>query len=154
MKTTYHLIGRGFAGWHARGLGDDNCAVSSSGGNIDPYKYWTGVDCLGYRQEAIDGAIVYDAAHLEDNPTASKEFIHFVFAGPMFDPSLKANQINRFNDRQTIEVDNLDALTFGFDGADIRGLDMVGSGVYLALLKRIPGIKLGTVKDKEVIWFD
>ena len=153
MEAKYHLIGRGFAGWHATGVENGN-EVRSSGGNIDPYKYWAGQDCLGYRQEAIEGALVYDAAHLESDPVASKAFTHLVFAGPMFSPSLRPNEIVHFSigaKRVDIVYDDRD-ITFGFEGAMVGSLDSVGVDIFKKLLKQVPGIKLGKIVKQEVIW--
>ena len=52
----WHVIGRGFNGWHAKGVN-----VSSSGGDIVPRTFWTGERMTPYTEEAVEGALVYDA---------------------------------------------------------------------------------------------
>lgn len=71
-RTLWQVIGRGFNGWHATGDG-----ISSSGGELMPYDYWTGAKVAGYLAEAKEGALVYDARDAE--PEA---FITLVMRGP------------------------------------------------------------------------
>ena len=133
-ETKWAIIGRGQAGWHAV---DTTGSVWSSGGDLNPYTYWTGEKCKGYAQEAIDGCIVYEAGEVPID-----QFIDHVYKGPMADPGLDPEQIrapfgeNRQDDGQT----------------PIGALDFVGLGVYLRLLRALPGIKIGFVRAGAVEW--
>lgn len=153
----WKVIGRGFAGWHAQAPN-----VSSSGGQLDPYTYRPGVECAGYLAEAEDGALVYDADHLRDNPAA---FTSFVIHGPMLDTSLGDDDTSRFTSdgRRTLSTMNGPG---GLSGAfstiatlaqdeTFNGLDSVGSNVYKALLRReVPGIRIGHVVAGQIVWED
>ena len=151
----WHVIGRGFAGWHAEGVN-----VSSSGGQLMPYTYWTGEQCSGYLSEAVEGALVYDVSHLERDEVASEAFMHLVISGPIVKPSLPPDGVSRFGKSEreaalmmspalggAFKTYALAAQAEGFSG-----LDYVGVGVYEALLRTVPGIKIGHVHNGEVVW--
>ena len=153
--TRWYVIGRGFAGWHAEGIN-----VSSSGGNLMPYTYWTGEQCTGYLAEAAEGCLVYDAEHLEKDDAASDAFMHLVISGPMVKPSLQPDETDRFGDS---ERETALMMSPALGGAfktyalaaqyeEFTGLDYVGVGVYEALLRKVPGIKIGHVHNGSVVW--
>lgn len=143
-KDKWHYIGRGFNGWHAQGID-----ISSSGGEYN-----------GYLAEAIDGALIYDAAHLSDIPEAAEAFAHMVISGPMLDPSLPSDGVNSFSssDRR-VALEMSPVLGGAFKTYALlaqyekfSGLDCVGIGVFEGLLCKIPGIKIGHVYNGEVVW--
>jgi hypothetical protein len=143
MGKKYYVVGRGLAGWHAKGIN-----VSSSGGDLDNGVYWTGEPTIGYRHEAVDGALIYDA--IDADPDA---FTRFIISGPMVDPKLPAGGV----DRGTLAamVPGLEAfLGLGVAALDpaYSGLDNVAVDVYRELLRAIPGIKLGTITGGVVVW--
>lgn len=144
----WYVIGRGFAGWHARGIN-----VSSSGGDLEPRPWGAGGMTTGYLSEAIDGCLIYDA--IDADPAA---FTRLVLAGPMVDPKLPADGVDRFANRATAAA-MAPALVgaFGTIAAlastpSYGGLDTVGVGVFRALLATVPGIKLGTVIGGVIRW--
>jgi hypothetical protein len=147
-ETRWHVIGRGFAGWHAAGVN-----VTSSGGDLDPRPWHAGGMTRGYLQDAIDGALVYDAAGAD--PDA---FIDFVYSGPMVNPALDPAEVDTFSDRYTAG-----RMAPHLDGAfstiatlatapTYRGLDSVGVAVYRSLLEQVPGVKIGTVRNGAIVW--
>lgn len=152
-EKKYHVIGRGFSMWHAVGVN-----VRSSGGDLDPYTYWTGEKCAGYRQTAVEGALVYDAHHLERDSAEAGAFIALVVTGPTVDPALRPNEVKRFSDRDTLAM-----MAPGLGGGyatlaklakdpNYAGLDSVGVAVFEGLLSKIPGIKIGHVHNEQVVW--
>jgi hypothetical protein len=144
------VVGRGFNGWHAQGID-----VSSSGGQLDPYEYWTGEKVAGYLAEAIEGALVYDAEKAD--PVA---FTRHVMGGPMVNPALAPNEVDSFTkaDRDTA-LRMAPALGGGFktlaviaQSEKFTGLDRVGVGVYEGLLRKVPGVRIGKVVKGKVEW--
>ena len=149
----WHVIGRGFAGWHATGIN-----TSESGGNLNDYRWNDGMT-KGYLSNAIEGALVYDAKHLEQTDSA-KDFFKLVINGPMVKPDLPPDAIERFSSKQreTAKL-MMPGLSGGFDtlaklaqNEKFSGLDYVGVKVYESLLRQIPGIKIGHVRDGAVVW--
>lgn len=63
------LIGRGFAGWHAKGWTRLNETFSSTFGTLE-----------AYQREADDGCPVYDARHLDGTP-AGDAFLRWALSG-------------------------------------------------------------------------
>jgi len=144
------VIGRGFNGWHATGVD-----VSSSGGNLDPYTYWTGAPVPGYLAEAVEGALVYDAEKADP-----KAFIALVMSGPMVNPALPPDGVDRFSkaDRDNA-LRMAPALSGGYQTLAVlaqsdkfTGLDRVGVAVYESLLRTVPGVKIGKVVKGAVRW--
>jgi hypothetical protein len=145
---TWHVIGRGLAGWHASGVN-----VSSSGGDIRDGEYWTGEPTIKYLSEAIDGALVYDAR--EADPDA---FTRLIVSGPMVNPALDPAEVSAFVDRYAavrmapMLGGEYAQLAEAAQAPTYTGLDYVGVAVYRELLRTVPGIKLGTVRAGVVIW--
>lgn len=148
--SKWQVIGRGFNGWHATGVD-----VSSSGGQLDPYEYWTGVKCSGYLAEAAEGALVYDAQDAD-----AGAFTSFVMRGPMVSPALPPDGVDRFSkaDRETA-LRMAPALGGGFktlavmaQSEQFSGMDRVGVAVYESLLRKVPGVKIGKVHNGAVVW--
>lgn len=156
MKTPhkrYHVIGRGLAGWHAKGINE-----SSSGGDLHPRPWWAGGFTKGYLEQAIDGALVYDASGADE-----RAFTRLIISGPMVDPALPLMGVSKFvADLRETAGRMAPALTGAFqtlaqtaaDDPTYSGLDTVGVGVYRGLLATVPGIRLGTVRDGAIDWTD
>lgn len=147
-RKVWHVIGRGFNGWHATGID-----VSGSGGNLEPYTY-SGKPVPGYLAEAVEGALVYDAE------AAGDAFVRHVMNGPMVSPKLPADGVERFSqkDRETALM-MAPALGGGYQTLAVMaqsesysGLDRVGVGVFAGLLRQIPGVKVGKVVKGAVVW--
>jgi hypothetical protein len=150
MKTTYYVIGRGLAGWHATGKG-----VSSSGGSLYPQKWHAGGMTTGYLEQAAEGALVYDASEADE-----RSFYKLVISGPMVDPSLGPDEVNRFT---TKDRDAMTQMLPGLQGGfktlatlaldqNYGGLDKVGVNIYYTLLKQVSGMRLGHVRGGKVEW--
>ena len=139
--NTWHIIGRGFAGWGASGTyawGAGHAAASSSGGTLEEYL-----------PDAMPGALVYDAQHLRELP-AGDDFARLVIKGPMLDPQLALWEHRAFLSDTTRTLPEGSPVT----AAEFRSLDSVGLGILRALYAEVPGIWLGTVTaDKRVDWF-
>lgn len=139
----WYLVGRGFNGWHAGGIN-----VTSSGGNLD------------YVKDAVDGALVYDAKHLEDIKEAADAFAELVISGPMVNPALPRDGVDRFSiGHREVAKRMLPGLGGAFktlaemvQDSKFSGLDMVGLDIYESMLRQIPRIKIGHVHNGEVVW--
>lgn len=75
MKIDIKIIGRGKAGWHSEGIGEQSYSssvstVSSSGGDLE-----------SYAKDAQDETPVYDAEDADNSA-----FIDFVYSGPVNNP--------------------------------------------------------------------
>ena len=124
-QNQWHLIGRGLNGWHAAGIN-----VTSSGGQLEPYTYWTGQECDGYAREAVDGAFVYDAS--EADPSI---FARVVISGPMLHPELFSGWRK-----------------FGQDDFYPHSFDYVGPEIFERIYRMIPGMKFGHVQNGVCVW--
>lgn len=149
-KTKWAIIGRGRAGWHAAAKN-----VTSSGGSLEPATYWTGAPIAGYAAEAEDGALIYDARDADEDA-----FSALVISGPMCDPGLPPEGINRWNDH-----DAAARMAPGLSGAfhdlaiaaqseHYSGLDYVGIAVYRRLLEKVPGVRFGRIRNGVAVWDD
>lgn len=136
----YKCIGRGLAGWHAKA---DDC--SSSGG-----------DLKSYLEKAEEGCLVYDAEEADE-----RAFIKHVLEGPMLDTKLPLGSEDRIDDAfRERAAKMLKGLGGGFKTLVARaiidkgytGLDSVSIDIYEYILRTIPGIKIGHVKDGKVVW--
>lgn len=148
MKTTWKVIGRGHAGWHATGLTGEN-RVSGSGGTL-----------AGYCKEAEDGTIVYDAKE------AGNDFVSFVCSGPMLDVSLPDGDVNVFNDHEAMKnmMPGLGGAFLAIGMQEIMqhekrakkygSMDMLSMNLWVALFKKqVPsGVKWGKVVGGAVVW--
>ena len=128
-ENRWSLIGRGFAGWHAK----DDKGCSSSGGELMPYRWpYTGEECPGYLQEAKEGSFVYDASHLLDDDDAARLFEEWVICGPMANcayPPGTAEGMGAFN--------------------------FVALDVWIKeFLSRVPGVKHGYVRNGVIDWIE
>jgi hypothetical protein len=139
----YVAIGRGLAGWHAKGVSQEGHEVSSSGGTF-----------AGYVAQAVDGALVYDGQEADEDA-----FTAFVIRGPMIGPKLPAGSVHRFTDHGTAAAmlpglsDEFAALASMAQAPEFSGFDLVAPDVYRALLvARVPGVKVGTVRGGAVVW--
>ena len=140
--TIYQVIGRGKAGWHASGRyawGDTPDRVSdcsSSGGTFD-----------GYVTQAEPGALVYDA-----DASPYDVFARLVISWPMVKHGLGAYQwesIGRCG--EYYGPYDLDAMK----QAGIHGLTYIGIGIFEALLRRVPNLRIGYVTDPGIVtWND
>lgn len=134
----YKVIGRGKVGWHAQ---SESC--SSSGGTFD-----------GYVSKAEEGALVYDA---EDADYGA--FVKMTIAGPMLKLSLAAGQVQKFGE---LEREAMVRMAPGLGGSaltiaamavcGLTSLDFVALDIYEGLLRNVPGMKVGHVRDGRVVW--
>jgi hypothetical protein len=151
----WHVIGRGFNGWHAKGVN-----VSSSGGDIVPRTFWTGERMATYTEQAVEGALVYDAKACEESEEGRAAFIKLVFSGPMVNPELPPNGVEHFSDAdRKAALRMLPGLSGGYDtlamlaqSEAFTGLDYIGVGVFEALLRSVPGVRIGHVKNGAIAW--
>jgi len=147
-QSQWHVIGRGLAGWHAKGIN-----VSSSGGDINPGVYWTGAPTRGYLQDAIDGCLIYDASEADETA-----FTRLILSGPMCNPALEPTAHDRFGYGATAArmapamEGAFQALAVAASNPEYSGLDYVGVDRYRALLQTVPGIKIGTVRAGTIEW--
>lgn len=148
--TKWAIIGRGRAGWHAAAKN-----VTSSGGTLEPATYWTGAPIAGYAAEAQEGALVYDARDADE-----AAFTHFVISGPMVDPGLPPEGVNRFDDKDAAArmapfmAGAFQVLAQAAQLDDYSGLDYVGIAVYRRLLAQVPGVRFGTIQNGIAVWDD
>lgn len=146
-RPRWSLIGRGLAGWHATAK-----SMTSDGGQLEPYTYWTGERCAGYAAEAEEGALVYDASKAD-----AVAFVNLVVMGPMVDPGLDPHEVRKFDDHEALGR-MLPALEGGYATvaaatlAGLCSLDCVGVGVYEHLLRKVNGIRIGRVHGGRVEW--
>lgn len=123
----WKIIGRGFAGWHASVHN-----ISSSGGQLLPYTYWTGEKCEGYAEQAEEGCPVYDAQPCEQYPELEHAFRRLIVSGPV------------------PKVDLEDQGEAAYIHA--HALDYIPLAEFFRRLRRIPRIKFGVVKHGQVEW--
>jgi hypothetical protein len=143
----WQVIGRGFAGWHAKAVG-----VTGEGGTLEDRDY-PGGRIAGYASEADDGALVYDGQACGD------EFVRHVINGPILSLELAPDAYERFSERHALSL-VADGLGGGFQALAAKaladetwtGFDRVGVGIFEGLLRRIPGMRLGRVHGGEVTW--
>ena len=137
---SWKLIKRGRAGWHAA----DETGLSSSGGSLEYYL-----------RTASEGALVSDADEAD-----AVAFTLFVYNGPMPDPAWAPDAVRRLSDSTRERAARMipgmsggfEALATAAQDPTYTGLDFVGLGVYEGLLRKIPGIKIGHVRDGAVVW--
>jgi len=143
-KTTWGVIGKGLAGWHAQ----------SADGNTSSTSYDRRPEqAAEYARDAVDGALVYDASEADVDALTDH-----VFKGPMCNPSLPPDGYRRFMDRETARM-MLPGLSGAFkayaeaaQNPQFSGLDYVGTGIFESLLRKIPGIKIGKVLNGKIAW--
>lgn len=149
--TKWAVVGRMKAGWFADGGGDEHNRVSSSGGQLEPYQYWTGEQCSGYAAEAQEGALVYDAEDADYD-----EITRVVIRGPMKDCSLAPFSVSPFDleyPRTVVEIESVDEVTVeSLAAMGVGSLGTVGLGIYEHLLRQIAGIKFGRIHEGKVVW--
>lgn len=152
----WHCIGRGKVGWHAEGVD-----ISSSGGDLLDYEHMSGM-VEGYLAQAAAGCLVYDAKDADD-----AAFVRHVVSGPMVSFNIGPYEVRKFSstDKQTL-ASMLPGLGGSFVDIAVRALkegaltfgslDYVGVGIYEALLRNVPGMKLGHVlytgATPEFVW--
>ena len=138
-KENWLEVGCGHAGWHAS---KHHC--SSSGGSLE-----------GYLAEAAEGCLVYDAEKADPNA-----FIKYVVSGPVVGYDLPAGSVDKFSldDRKAMSLMS-PGLSGGFEtiatialDTKYTGLDRVSLDVYEVLLRAVPGMKVGHVKNGKVVW--
>ncbi len=147
MNDVLKLIGKGRGGWHASGI--------SPYGTVSCSSYDTREEqLLKFVRDAEEGALVYDASE------AGPEFEVMVVSGPMFCPKLPPDGVNPFSkgDREAM-TRMMPGLGGGFKTvakAAMRetycGLDQVGSAVYERILRCVPGVRVGRVREGRVVW--
>lgn len=147
-KERFGVIGRGRVGWHAevvpRDTGGCITSGSSQGGQFDEYV-----------KHAIEGALVYDAASA-DYSAFAKMVIH----GPMLNLRLAPDEYEPFGKAaRALLLDVAPSMDGSFQAVaklaerpDFKGFDYVGVGIYEALLREVPGIRIGHVNNGAVVW--
>jgi hypothetical protein len=97
---------------------------------------------------------VYDADKADDDA-----FISLVFKGPMCKPGLPLGTVKRFSlEERNAAAAMLPGLSGGFADlavmalAGLSSLDEVAVDVYEALLRTVPGMKIGHVRNGSVEW--
>ncbi len=141
------LIGKGRNGWHASGVGQWGTVSCSSYDTREE-------QLLKFAAQAEDGALVYDASK------AGAEFEVMVLSGPMFDPKLPPDGVDRFTkDDRAAMARMMPGLGGGFKDlakAGMRetfcGFDKVGSKIYEEILSAVPGVRIGHVHGGQVVW--
>jgi hypothetical protein len=81
-----------------------------------------------YVDEAIEGCLVYDALHLEDDDVASRAFIKLVVSGPMVDLGRTEDEL------------------------PLTAMSWCTAKTFEKNLRQIPGIKIGFVKQGVIVW--
>lgn len=134
------LIRRGFQGWHANGVHEDGHSFSSTGGDLDPYRFASRPQ-KGYRQQAPDGTPVTDASHLEGTEDDTI-FIRWVVGGPIPDPLLAPGMVRDWGES-----------TLYVEGMKIGPMTEVAIDVYVRLMREaVPKARFGVVKRSRVVW--
>ena len=77
MKTTFYIVGRGLADWHAAGVDGEGNKMSVSGGDLEDTPWPYGGVKRGLLKDAPAGTPVYDAHDLTGD--ACHAFIDWVF---------------------------------------------------------------------------
>jgi hypothetical protein len=136
----WKIVSRGLCSWNAK---DINC--SSSGGSFEQYV-----------KEAEEGAFVYDAYESD-----RKSFYDLIMRGPMCSPELPLGTVERFGeDLKKSAKMMLPGLSGGYEvfvkealsDSSYTGLDKVAIDLYKELLKKIPGMRTGYVRNGSVVW--
>jgi hypothetical protein len=127
----WKLIGRGFAGWHAQ-AGKAHNSASASGGDINPYTYWTGEKCAGYAQEAVEGCPVYDASACEEDEGTRNAFISLIVRGPLVD----------------VDLPDLGPHAY----ATAKSFDYVPAAEIIRRVRQIRGVRIGVIHNGAVQW--
>jgi hypothetical protein len=135
----WQIIGRGWNGWHAAAKN-----VTSSGGTLEDYL-----------AKAAEGALVYDGSEADRDAFAA-----LVISGPMVAPELAPGTVRRFGDRETAArmagpgglTGAFKTLALAAQDPSYGGLDYVAPDVYVTLLRRVPGMRLGTAQAGAVVW--
>ncbi len=145
MATQWKMIGRGMAGWHARGTDDGN-QVSSSGGTLQDYL-----------DESQDGVMIYDA---EDADMSA--FIDWTYKGPMAKVELAPGEVHRWLEEPAIETslnaqgeyEQTELARFLQEGSYRLGaFDYVALDIYKELFKlKVPGVRFGKVVNHAIEW--
>jgi hypothetical protein len=143
-QSKWGVIGRGKVGWHAAGMTEyhsyGSSTASSSRGSLDEYL-----------KHAIDGCLVYDAENANYD-----QFVDLIIKGPLVDPNLAAEEHSAL-DREAAQ-----RILPGLGGAYVpltklalagfTSLDKVGVKVYACLLRNVPGVKVGWVREGKIEW--
>ena len=135
-EQKWKIIGRGKYGWHA-----ETGMSRGSGGTLE-----------GYVKEAEPGSLVYDAMDADD-----EKFTHLVISGPMPNTDLGWDQVRRLPQEYRSAAASMlgpgglsgdfAALAVACQDQEFSGLDYVGLGVFEALLRQVPGMRIGRVND-------
>jgi len=131
------IIGRGFNGWHAKFL-EHGCEVSSSRGTLEEYL-----------SMAQDGTPIYDAENANQ-----KEFIDWVYSGPMVSLTLQPNQVdNGTKDKVTTLFGLMPSGDKVVTSDTINGFTFIGVDAFMSLMKeKVSGIKTGKVIGGQILW--
>jgi hypothetical protein len=139
----WKVIGRGKNGWHA-----DNGTTSLSGA----YAEGRGIELAA---EAAEGALVYDAKDADEG-----QFIRLVMAGPMCCCKLDPDSYDKLDGKTRKAALRMAPLMEGSfkqyalmaQNPRFGGLDQVGVHIYEGLLRQVDGMRIGHVKNGEIVW--
>jgi hypothetical protein len=136
-------IERGQNGWHGYGI--------EKGNKVSVTFYTNRIEHTLDR--ADEDTVFIDKSEVED-------LAKYVLSGPMFDPSLKDDEIARFNEIQTLRQ-MFSGLEGGFKATaalaltegekSLRSLDYVGLEVWITFWKSA-GAKIGKLQNGKVVW--
>jgi hypothetical protein len=140
FDTKWEVIGRGLRGWHATSSESSSCGSA-----------------LGdYVENAKEGAIIYDAIDVDE-----KVFIKFVMNGPVCSPGLPPGTNERFRTELLDSAKRMlpgmegiwkDQLSMAINNPDYCGLDRVSPDVYEEFLRKVPGMKVGHIREGKIVW--
>jgi hypothetical protein len=131
-KEVWKVLGRGFADWHG----------SAPGHSVNGA-------ALERMIPDAEGALVYDAEGAD-----ADAFTRHVISGPMLSWDVPAGHVYRFAQPQTCGnwVEDRRLFAEPWNGQELGGFDYVSLDVFEALLRRVPGIRIGRVRRGAVAW--
>lgn len=139
-REPWQVIGRGKCAWHAE---------------VDGRRLSGAHKPDELAAEAENGAFVYDAKDADYDA-----FSALVIGGPMLNLTLPPNGVQRLSsETRRVALAMAPALGGEFRSLALAcqdekfgGLDYVGIGVYEALLRRVPGVRFGRVRNGTIAW--
>lgn len=142
------VLQKALNGWHGYGVENGNrVSVSFYTNNLQ--------HCL---PRASEGTMVIDKSDIPVDRLTT-----LVVKGPMFDPTLAPDEVDRFGDKETLADIMLPGLQGGYfaagvlslveksEGDRLGSLDGVGLDIWVALWREA-GARIGMVQNGEVVW--
>lgn len=136
-RSGWKVIGKGQSGWHANGAVEvysDDCRSTISSSTYDT----SDTQLNKYVEESEDGALVYDASEADETA-----FVRFVVSGPMVKPELPNGTILKLFDKNPVAPD---------PSYEPGPIDYVSLDLYEQSLRRIPGVRVGHVHTRKLVW--